>query len=270
MTGTPGLRGQNELAGAYSATGGAWERGPAQIYDHLAGVLVDRPPVPLAGGRGLAVGAGTGAASRAATAAGAAEVVAVDVAFGMLANESTLRPPAVVGDVLALPLGGSTFDATVAAFSLNHLTSPDAGLREMARVTRAGGAVLASSYAADDSHPAKDAVSAALAARGWIPEPWYSALGTDAMPLLATVERCADVARRAGLDATVEAVRVPFPELDADDLVAWRLGLAQHAPFLAGLGPDERRALRVDARARLGDDPPPLVRSVLLLSAVKR
>jgi SAM-dependent methyltransferase len=201
---------------------------------------------------------------------GAAEVVAVDAAFGMLAHESTVRPPAVVADALALPFGPSTFDATLAAFSLTHLTSPAGGLREMARVTRAGGAILASSYAADDSHPVKEAVMSALAARGWIPEAWYRSMGVSAAPLLATPERCAEAARAAALDATVEAVGVPFPELDADDLVAWRLGLAQHAPFVAGLRPDERDALVLDARSRLGDDPPPLVRSVLLLTAVKR
>ena len=257
-------------AGAYSDTGGAWEQGPARIYDRLAGVLVGRSPVPLDGCRILDVGAGTGAGSRAARSVGAAAVVAVDAAFGMLAHESAGRPPAVAGDARALPFGPSTFDATVAAFSLNHLHSPAGGLREMARVTRAGGAILVSSYASDDSHPVKEAVTAALAARGWVPEAWYTSIGTSAMPLLATPERCAEAASAARLDATVEAVRVPFPELDAEDLVAWRLGMAQHAPFVAALRSDERHALVLDALARLGDSPPPLVRSVLLLTATRR
>lgn len=257
------------LAGAYSDTGGGWEQGPARVYDRLAAVLIDRSPVPLDGGRVLDVGAGTGAASRAALAAGAAKAVAVDAAFGMLAHQSTARPPAVVGDALALPFARSAFNATVAAFSLNHLTSPAAGLGEMARVTRSGGAILGASYAWDDAHPVKEAVKDALAACGWTPEPWYTALGVDALPLLATPERFAAVARDAGLDATVEAVRVPFPELDAGDLVAWRLGLAQHAPFVARLSPEGRDALVVDALARLGGETPQLVRSVVLLSAVK-
>ena len=42
----------------------------------------------------------------------------------------------------------ATFDVTVAAFSLTHLVHPSTGLREAARVTRAGGAVIASAYAA--------------------------------------------------------------------------------------------------------------------------
>ena len=257
------------VAGAYSDTGGAWEHGPARVYDRLAGVLIERSPIPLRGGRVLDVGAGTGAVSRAALAAGASGAVAVDAAFGMLAHRASARPPAVVGDVLALPFTPAAFDATVAAFSLNHLSAPAAGLREMARVTRSGGAVLAASYASDDTHPVKEAVMDALAARGWVPEPWYTTLGVHALPLLATAERFAGVARDAGLGAQVEAVRVPFPELDAGDLVAWRLGLAQHAPFVASLSPPERDALVEDALARLGGDAPQLVRSVVLLSAVK-
>ena len=257
------------LAGAYSDTGGAWEQGPARVYDRLATVLIERSPVPLAGGRVLDVGAGTGAASRAALAAGAAKAVAVDAAFGMLAHQATARPPAVVGDALALPFAESAFDATVAAFSLNHLRSPAAGLREMARVTLSGGAILGASYAWDDTHPVKEAVREALTASGWAPEPWYTSLGIEAIPLLATPEGFADAAREAGLGAKVDVVRVPFPELDAGELIAWRLGLAQHAPFVARLSPQKREALVVDALARLGGEPPQLVRSVVLLSAVK-
>lgn len=257
------------LVGAYSDTGGAWERGPARVYDRLAAVLTERSPVSLAGARVLDVGAGTGAATRAVLAAGAASAVALDAAFGMLAHDVNARPPAVVGDALALPFAPSTFDATVAAFSLNHLTHPAAGLREMVRVTRAGGAVLAASYAWDDTHPVKEAVQDALTARGWSPESWYTSLGVSAIPLLATAERFADVAGAAGLEAHAEEVRVPFPELDAGELIAWRLGMAQHAPFVAGLPPEERDALVVEVLARLGNVPLQLVRSVVVLSATK-
>ncbi len=257
------------LAAAYSATGGAWERGPAQIYDRLAEVLIGRSPVPLAGRRVLDVGAGTGAAGRAALAAGAAEAVAVDTSFGMLAHRASTRPAAVVGDALGLPFAASAFGAAVAAFSLNHVTSPAAGLREMARVTRPGGAILAATYAADDTHKVKEAVQQALAARGWQPEPWYTSLGVDAMPLLGTIEWCARAAADAGLAAHVEPVRVGFPELDPGDLVAWRLGLAQHAPFVAKLTREERDAVVADALVRLGERPPPLVRSVIFLAAVR-
>lgn len=255
-------------AAAYSATGALWECGPSRIYDRLAAVLVGRSPVPLAGRRVLDVGAGTGAASRAALAAGAADVVALDAAYGMLAHHADVRPAAVVGDILALPFPASTFGASVAAFSLNHLEDPVAGLRELARVTGPGGTVLAATYAEGDDHPVKAAVSAALAARGWAPDPWYRSMMTRIVPLLASPERFAAAAGAAGLDADVQAVRVPFPELDAMDLVAWRLGMVQHAPFVADLPDAERRAVVADALALLGDEPTPLVRSVLVLTAV--
>jgi SAM-dependent methyltransferase len=258
------------IAAAYSATGGAWERGPARIYDRLAEVVVDALPVPVRPSTALDLGAGTGAATRALVAAGADRVVAVDAAFGMLAHDAVLRPPAVAGDALALPFPNGAFDVTVAAFSLNHLTDPAAGLREAARVTRPGGGLAVSAYAADDDHPVKRAVQAALAARGWAPEPWYLALQTDAVPKLATVDAAWAAAEAAGLDADVEAVRVPFPDIDAAALVAWRLGMAQHATFVGALPRDaDRAALAEDATARLGDSFPPLVRSIVILRAVR-
>lgn len=257
-------------AAAYSATGSAWERGPARIYDRLAEVVVAALPAAVVGGSALDLGAGTGAATRALQAAGAARVVAVDAAVGMLAHDAGRRPPAVAGDALALPFAVGVFDATVAAFSLNHLADPAAGLREAARVTRPGGALAASAYAYDDDHPVKQAVVAALTARGWTPEPWYRALQVDAAPKLATVAAARAAAEAAGLDAEVEAARVPFPDLDATALIAWRLGLAQHAPFFDGLsGQADREAVVEDAAAHLGDSWPPLERSIIILRALR-
>ena len=258
------------VASAYSVTGAAWQRGPGRIYDRLAEVLLARSPVPVDGGRVLDVGAGTGAATRAALAAGAAAVIAVDAAVGMLAHGAVRRAPAVAGDALALPFTAGAFDAAVASFSLNHLTDPARGLREMARVTRPGGALLASSYAADDDHPVKVAVEAALADYGWEPEGWYATVKAEAMYLLATVDACAAAANAAGLEAVVEPVRVAFPDLDAHDLVAWRLGMAQHAPFVSRLAPSQQDAVVTDALARLGEAVPPLVRSILIVSSVRR
>jgi len=259
----------SDLAAAYSATSGVWQRGPGRIYDRLAEVLVARSPVTLEGARVLDVGAGTGAATRAVLAAGAAAAVAVDAAFGMLVHRAADRPPAAAGDAVALPFADSAFDAAVAAFSLNHLPEPAAGLREMARVTRRGGPLLVASYAADDSHPVKAAVEAALSGRGWTPDPWYVTMRAGATAELATVAHATGAAVAAGLDASVEVVHVPFPNLDAHDLVEWRLGLAQHAPFVARLPPAERDALAADAVRRLGDQPPPLIRSVLVVGAVR-
>jgi SAM-dependent methyltransferase len=187
----------------------------------------------------------------------------------MLVHDAGRRPPAATGDALALPFASASFDATLAAFSLNHLTDPAGGLREMARVTRPGGGVVAASYAADDAHPVKAAVEAALAARGWQPAAWYAALRTEAVPLLAAADGVVAAAAAAGLDATCVPLRVPFPGLEPRHLVAWRLGMAHHAPFVAGLAPAEQERVTTDALARLGDDVPPLVRSILVLRAIR-
>lgn len=253
------------VAGAYSTTGEAWQRGPGLVYDRLAEVLIDAAPVALAAARVLDLGAGTGAASRAAQARGAG-VVAVDVAFGMLAAAASSRPPAAVGDALALPFADGSFDAVVAAFSLNHLADPVEGLREASRVTVPGGCLVASAYAEDDGHPARDAVYAASAARGWQAPAWIAEVSTVAVPRLATVERAAAVAAEAGLDDVVARhVVVPFPELTPAEMVGWRLGMAQLAPFVASLPAGDADALRADALERLGD-PPMLERSIVVLS----
>jgi ubiquinone/menaquinone biosynthesis C-methylase UbiE len=257
-----------DLVGAYSTAGGSWQRGPGAVYDRLAEVVLARSPIPVAGARVLDAGAGTGAASRAAVAAGAARVIAVDAAVGMLAFGAADRPPAATADLLALPLAAGAFDVAVASFSLNHVEDPAAGLRELARVTRPGGGIVASAYAADDTHPVKAAVEAALAARGWSSAPWLEELRTRVVPLLATLGGCAQALEAAGLAGEVDPVRVPFPDLTAQDLVGWRLGMAQHAPFADALEPEARRELVDDAVSRLPDPLPPLVRSILVLRAV--
>jgi SAM-dependent methyltransferase len=255
------------MAAAYGRSAGAWAAGPSRIYDALAVELVARSPVPLGGRLVADVGAGRGAASRAVRRAGGTPI-ALDLAEGMLrAGPRSARAPSVVADAGALPLADGAVGAVVAAFSLNHLPDPAAGLAEAARATAARGVVLASAYASDDDHPVKGAVDAALRGAGWTPEPWVAEVRDDAQRL-ATPERALAVARAAGLRAArAEVVARAFPELAAEDLVRWRLGMAQVAPFVAGLPHEARATVVADALAHLGD-PPPLVRKMVVLTAV--
>jgi demethylmenaquinone methyltransferase/2-methoxy-6-polyprenyl-1,4-benzoquinol methylase len=256
------------VADAYDRTGRSWEAGPARlVYDRLAEVLVAASPVSLAGRRVLDVGAGTGAAARSIRAAGG-HPVAVDVSLGMLRANATSAGRAVVADARRLPVPTGAVDGVVAAFSFNHLSDPAAGFREAARVCRPGSPILAAAYAADDHHPVRAAAEQALVEAGWVVDPWYADLRTRAVPLLATADGMLAAAHTAGLAGQVAEVTVDLPDLTPADLVAWRLGMAQSAPFLATLAPAARARVHTRARHLLGPTPPPLRRSTIVLTTL--
>lgn len=253
------------IATAYSATGSSWLAGPALVYDRLAAVLVGHSPVSLRGAEVIDIGAGTGAASSAALRAGARSVLAVDAAVGMLTVGSACRSTAVVADATRLPVGEATFDVAVAAFSFNHLTDPAAGFREAARVVKPGGAILASTWAADDDHPAKCAVEEVLRAIGWTPPSWQVEMSEGRAPQLATEAAAAAVIARAGLEATITNVTVTF-DLTPPQMVAWRFGMAQHAPFVSALSTAGYQHAVNESLELLGADTPPLARSTMIVT----
>lgn len=253
---------------AYSVTGAAWDAGPRTIYRRLADVLVAHVPGGVAGRSVLDVGAGTGVVGESAIAAGAATVVAVDAAAGILAVDAAGRPPAVVGDALRLPFADRSVDVVIAGFSFNHITDPDAAFGEAARVLRPGGDLCVAAYAAHDAHPVKRVVDDACRARGWSPPAWYLELQRDAVPLLATPSSALSHTAVLG-DAVATVVDVAFGDLDRAQLVAWRLGMAHIAPFVTSLDPPARAALVADAQAALPPDTPPLVRSIVVITWTK-
>lgn len=255
------------VAGAYGRTGAAWAAGPALVYERLARAVVGASPVPLAGRTVLDVGAGTGAAALAVVAAGG-RAVAVDIAPEMLLAHPTPVAGAVAGEATALPFGAASVDGVVAAFSLNHLPDPSAGFAEARRVCRPGSPVLAAAYAADDDHPVKHAVDRAAAECGWHPEPWYETLRATITAQLASVEGMAAAVARAGLPGGgARRMAVDLPDMTPRELVAWRLGMAHVAPFLATAGADVRDRVESRALELIGDDPPPLRRSIVVYAA---
>ena len=168
-----------------------------------------------------------------------------------------------------LPFPDKVLGGVVAAYCYNHLENPVAGLREARRVTAADGPVLASAYAQDDTHPVKAASEEALLEIGWSAPPFYRDLRSAAVPKLATVQRAEAAARSAGLrEVSVEALRVPFPDLTVDDLIDWRLGMAHIAWFVAQLAPRTRAGVVTRIRQLLGDHVPMLVRSVIHITAL--
>ncbi len=60
-----------------------------------------------------------------------------------MSTEATPRTGCVVGDALRLPFQNSSFDAVVASEVLEHLTNPADAVREMYRVLRADGKLIA-------------------------------------------------------------------------------------------------------------------------------
>jgi SAM-dependent methyltransferase len=194
-------------------------------------------------------------------------VIATDLAPEMLHLDRGRRPPGVAGDALALPFRNHAFDLVLAPFSLNHLPDPALGVREAGRIATR---LLASTYAEDDDHPVKVAVELALGEHGWERPAWYTQLKIS-MKAWGTVPAATEAIERGGLRPTrVEHLEVVFDDLGPNDMVAWRLGLAQCAPFMATL--DD--AARVDVGARaielLGPTPPKITRRVIFLAAERR
>jgi ubiquinone/menaquinone biosynthesis C-methylase UbiE len=250
-----------DMRSAYDRSAEAWRAGPEQVYARLAQTLVDAAPVPLADARVLDVGAGTGVASRASLAGGAALVVAVDIAVGMLRRGGASIWP-VVADARALPFTAHSFDLVVAAFSLGHVADPVRVLRETRRV---GGALLVSAFAPDWTHPAKAAVDDALAQFGFRPPLWYVTLKHDLEPRVDDPASLSERAMAAGyLNVSVHTVPVASGLETPAQLAGWRLGMAHVAPFLQTLAPSERAAARRAAESALAGAPPLVVQMVVL------
>ncbi|GAB3691651.1 demethylmenaquinone methyltransferase [Corynebacterium nasicanis] len=65
--------------------------------------------------------------------------VACDFSQGMLAAGRERAVPKVCGDGMQLPFADDTFDAVTISYGLRNIHDHEAGLREMARVTKPGG-----------------------------------------------------------------------------------------------------------------------------------
>ena len=253
-----------EVRAAYDAAAADWAGGPEQVYAPLARALVAAAPLPVAGGRVLDLGAGTGVVGRAALAAGAARVVAADLAVAMLRRGGPAQHP-VAADAMALPFRDQAFDLVVAAFCLNHLSGPGAALREAWRVGRG---FAASTFAPGWTHPAKLAVDEALRPFGFQPPAWYLSLQREAGPAAQDPGRLAAQAAGAGFtDVQVRPMTVPTGLSDPAQLASWRLGMAQVAPFLQSLDAGQRAAARRAAEQAVAGTGP-LVVSMLVLTGL--
>lgn len=233
----------------YAGVAPGWDAHAGRVYGPIAAQLVAAAPHPLAGRCVLDAGAGTGLASIELATAGA-RVIALDLSPDMLRWRRSTRPPAVVGRIGTLPLRAGAVDDVVAAFVLNHLDEPVAALRDLARVTRAGGAVLATVFANSSQSTSRDRIDEVAVAHGFRWPDWYRRLKGVAAPQLGTVDSMAESTRAAGL-VVVDAVEYAADVgLDvADDLVDYRLGQAHCRAWLDSLPDEGRAAVRAAAIA---------------------
>jgi demethylmenaquinone methyltransferase/2-methoxy-6-polyprenyl-1,4-benzoquinol methylase len=136
----------DDVAQRYDLTNDILSLGQDRRWRRAVVAAVDARP----GERVLDLAAGTGTSSQPFADRGAA-VVPCDFSLGMLRVGKRARPHLsfTAGDGTRLPFADDTFDAVTISFGLRNIVDPDAGLREMLRVTRPGGRVVVCEF----SHP---------------------------------------------------------------------------------------------------------------------
>ena len=236
-------------------------RGPAGAYDRhigrygapLAAALIDFARVEP-GMRALDVGCGPGALTAAlAERLGAANVAGADPSQPF-ADACRARVPGVevvVAAAEALPFAGGAFDVALSQLVVNFMGDAQAGVREMARVTRPGGVVASCVW---------DYADGMTLLRAF----WDAARGVDPERGAASDEgvmmrwcRDGDLAglwREAGLrDVRSGSLVVRAGHADFEDLWApLPTGVAPSGAFCASLDDDRRAALHEAYRRRLG------------------
>jgi ubiquinone/menaquinone biosynthesis C-methylase UbiE len=226
----------------YAGLAEVWAADAALVYGPMARHLVERAPFDVRGARALDAGAGSGVAGNALRARGA-HVVAADREFDMAAYGPR---PAVTADVTALPFRGEAFDMVVAAFVVNHLPNATAGLAELRRVTRPGGAVLASTFSVTRA-AAKGAVDDVAVAHGFVVPEWYGDLqqSAEAVGDPSSFERILGAAGYSRWTVTEEPLDVGLT--DPADVVRYRLAVPHLHAFVNTLSADAREAFVAEA-----------------------
>jgi SAM-dependent methyltransferase len=237
---------------AFDVTGDAYDRFMGRYSRHLAPQLADLAGV-RAGQRALDVGSGPGAlTAELVQRLGEDSVAAVEPSAKFVAALRERLPGVAARQAAAeaLPFGDGEFDAALAQLVVHFMADPVAGLREMARVTRPGGVVAACVW----DHAGERSPLAVFwrAARELDPG------ARDESELAGAREgHLEELFRQSGLgEAGATVLEVPFEHASFEEWwEPFTLGVGPAGEYVAGLGEDDRAALRERCRELLPDAP---------------
>ena len=236
----------------FDVAASAYDQFMGRYSIHLSAQLADLAGV-TDGQRVLDVGCGPGAlTAELVRRVGAGRVVAVDPSTPFVAAARIRNPGADVREASAeaLPFEDGAFDAALAQLVVHFMSDPVAGIREMARVTRAGGAVAACVWdIGGHRSPLSPFWSAARALK---PD-----VATEATLPGTNQGHLGEIFRAAGLRDVEES------ELNADtvhpDFEDWwapfEHGVGPAGAYAAELDPESRARLREQARSMMPTGP---------------
>jgi SAM-dependent methyltransferase len=237
---------------SFDVTAKAYDRFMGRYSAPLSPQLADLAGV-AAGQRALDVGCGSGMLTGELVGRlGAGSVAAIDpsVSFVEAVRERFPGVDVRQGAAEELPFNDGEFDAALSQLVVHFMRDPATGLREMARVTRPGGAVVAS-------------VWDLAGGRAPISPFWRAAVALDPN---ARGEMAVAGGRTGHLEALfaeagLEQVQgaehpavVNHPTFD-DWWEPFTLGVGPAGSYLAGLDEERQAAVRERSRAEVGDGP---------------
>jgi demethylmenaquinone methyltransferase / 2-methoxy-6-polyprenyl-1,4-benzoquinol methylase len=140
----------DDVAARYDITNDVLSLGQDRRWRKIVLDAVDPRPGELV----LDLAAGTGTSSQPFLDRGA-RVIPCDFSVGMLRVGKKAKPhlPFVAGDGTRLPFADGTFDAVTISFGLRNIVDPDAGLRELRRVTKPGGRIVVCEFSSPTCAP---------------------------------------------------------------------------------------------------------------------
>src|SRR5690349_6385644 len=140
----------DDVAARYDLTNDVLSLGQDRRWRGKVVEAVDPRPGELV----LDLAAGTGTSSQPFADRGA-QVVPCDFSIGMLRVGKKARPHLgfTAGDGTKLPFADDTFDAVTISFGLRNIVDPDAGLRELLRVTKPGGRIVVCEFSSPTWSP---------------------------------------------------------------------------------------------------------------------